>query len=141
MAFKVKNALRGTFQSEDFAFENDGEFIEGYLVEVAELTGKKGKMRGKKFKKYTLKTENGFENFLGGTVIDKGLSDTPIGALVRVTYLGWGEPKEGGSAYKNYRIEEDSENTIDVPALIASLPKTTTTGTTAADIVAAARVG
>lgn len=140
MAFKVKNAQRGTFQSEDFAFEKEGDFIEGHLVEIAELTGKTGKMRGKKFKKYTLKTENGYENFLGGTVIDKGLSDTTLGVLVRVTYLGWGEPTNGGSPYKNYKIEEDVDSTVDVAALIAAAGGTKT-GLTAADIVNAARSG
>lgn len=136
MAFKVKNQIQ-KWPSEDFAFENEGDFVEGYLVETAELTGKKGKMRGKKFKKYTLKTDDGFVNFLGGTVIDRGLSDTQTGTLIRVTYLGEAESKDGNN-YKNFKIEEDTDSTIDVAALAAA---NKSTGQSAADIVNKARVG
>jgi hypothetical protein len=134
MAFKVMN--RGgtnSYQSEDFEFAKEGDSITGYLVEVATLIGKKGKMAGKPFKKYTFKTENGYESFLGGSVLDNpktGLPTIALGTSVRVTYQGYPE----GKNYKDYLIEADESDTIPVTAQPA------TTATTAADIVNNARV-
>jgi hypothetical protein len=131
MAFKAVNrGAVNAFNSEDFAFDKVGDSITGYLVEVATLMGKKGRMAGKPFKKYTLKTENGYESFLGGAVLDKTLPGITLGTSVRVTYQGYPE----GKNYKDYLIEADATDSIPVEAPAA------TTGKTAADIVASSRV-
>jgi hypothetical protein len=67
-----------------FQFENEGDTIEGMLLDKGVATFPQGDVG-----KYTIETEDGkHHSFLGSTVIDQAFTLIEPGAYVRVTFTG-----------------------------------------------------
>lgn len=86
--------------------ENEGDFVEGFLVDV------KSDIGPNKSKLYTIeKPDNKFESVWGSKVLDERMSLISIGQKVRITYNGLGEAKSGANPPKLFKVEVDREAT------------------------------
>lgn len=82
-----------------FKFENEGDEIEGVLVDVEENVGDNNSML------YTLKTKKGREGVWGSTVLDIRMKGIEKGEQVKIVFLGKEESKKRkGASYKNFDI-------------------------------------
>lgn len=79
-----------------FKFEKEGDSIEGIYLKSEDVTTKMGVS-----KKHTI----GEKQIWGNTMLNKNLGTTvPVGAQVRITFLGKAKGKSGFS-YNNFSIE------------------------------------
>lgn len=116
MAFQTRSTNEVIkYPSTPIRFEQAGQQATGHLVEAATLT-----KDGDSFKKYTLRTSNGvYISTLGSHQLDRGLEGVPMGSLVRVTYGGKKKIK-GGKSVNEFKVEVDTEDSIDVASLPVS---------------------
>lgn len=84
--------------------------IEGYYLGKREVADQK-KKSGKSYI-YIFKTPRGNEGAWGKTDMDRKMVSAPVGTMVRITFTGM-QNTTNGEMYK-YRVETDSDNTIEV---------------------------
>lgn len=85
-------------------YENDGDNIEGVLVDVKKDLGENNSTL------YQLETTPGtFVGVWGSTILDQRMSLISVGAKIRITYKGLGEKKGGKNAPKIFKVEVDTE--------------------------------
>lgn len=84
--------------------------ITGYFLGSKEVESPKSKTG--KAKLHVFQTEEGSVGVWGKTDLDSKMQNVPAGALTRVTFTGMQETKNN-PMYK-YKVEVDSDNTIDV---------------------------
>ena len=96
MAYKEIN-------QEMWSYENEGDFIEGILVNTQKDIGVNKSML------YHLETPEGVKNVWGSTILDSNMALVKVGEKVRITYKGLGEAKAGKNAPKIFKVEVDRE--------------------------------
>lgn len=87
----------------EWKFENDGDFIEGILVQKHENVGVNKSML------YNLENSEGIKSVWGSAILDSRMSLVKIGDKVKITYKGLGEAKGGKNAPKIFKVEIDRE--------------------------------
>ena len=87
--------------------------ITGYFIGSKEIDSAMSKTG--KAKLHVFQTATGNVGVWGKTDLDRKLDLTPSGALTRVTFDGFQEIKGKNPMYK-YKVEVDSDNTIEVAA-------------------------
>lgn len=80
-------------QSDVFNFENEGDTIEGKLVNIRD--GNYLRQNGEKSKVYDLETSEGTKTVFGTSVIERAMGAVAIGQQVKITYQGTTQTKNG----------------------------------------------
>ena len=88
---------------EIWTYENEGEFIEGILV------NKESEVGENKSWMYSVETPEGVKSVWGSAVLDSRMALVKIGNKVKITYKGLGEAKSGRKAPKIFKVEVDTE--------------------------------
>jgi len=96
MAYKEINPSTWTY-------ENDGDFIEGILVQKQKDIGENKSML------YSIETPQGVKNVWGSMVLDQRMGFVNVGSKVRITYKGLAEAKKGKNPAKIFKVELDDE--------------------------------
>jgi len=86
-----------------WAYENDGDFIEGVLVLKQEDVGDNNSMM------YSIETPEGVKNVWGSAILDSRMKLVKVGSKIKITYKGFGEPKSGKNAPKIFKVEVDED--------------------------------
>ncbi len=86
-----------------WAYENDGDFIEGVLVLKQEDVGDNNSMM------YSIETPEGVKNVWGSAILDSRMKLVKVGSKIKITYKGLGEPKSGKNAPKIFKVEVDED--------------------------------
>ena len=85
-------------------YENDGELIEGVLIDKKFSLGKNNSSL------YTLETQPGeFTLVWGSAILDERMTLVKVGDKIKITYKGLGEAKAGQNAPKIFKVEVDRE--------------------------------
>ena len=84
-----------------FTYEEEGDFIEGILVQKQEHIGANDSWL------YSIETLDGVKNVWGSAILDSKLTFVKVGDKVKITYKGLGEAKEGRSPPKIFKVEVD----------------------------------
>ncbi len=84
-------------------YENDGDFIEGVLVNKQDQVGPNNSWM------YTIETSEGVKSVWGATILDSRMVAIKIGSKIKITYKGLGEAKSGHKAPKVFKVEIDEE--------------------------------
>lgn len=87
----------------DWTYEKDGDFIEGFLVQVQKDIGVNKSML------YSVETPEGVKNVWGATLLDSRMSLVNVGSKVKITYKGLAEAKSGKNPAKIFKVEVDVE--------------------------------
>jgi len=83
-------------------YENDGDSIEGILVDKKDNVGENKSMI------YTLQVADGsFLNVWGSAILDQRMSLVKLDEKVRITYKGLAEKKSGKNPAKIFKVEVD----------------------------------
>lgn len=103
MAFKeIKTTLDGFFPAKKDE-RKEGESVTGTYVGTRQIANKKGEVNIC----YILETEDGKKIGVNDyTCIASAFAEINLGKLVRITYLGKKDAKDGGS-YNDFKIEVD----------------------------------
>ena len=88
---------------EVWTYENDGDFVEGFVVNKEDNVGKNESWM------YSIETPEGVKSVWGSAVLDARMTFVKIGDKVKITYKGLGEAKPGRSAPKIFKVEVDKE--------------------------------
>ena len=91
------------------SWENDNSPVEGYLLEKGTREGQNDQMQNV----YTIKTRDGYVLVFGTVRIDQGLQKVPIGAMIRITYIGH-EKTARGYQVKQFDVEIAGQSAIEV---------------------------
>ncbi len=102
MAYKEVNP-------EVWAYANDGDFIEGILVNTQEDVGVN------QSKLYSIETPDGVKSVWGSAILDSRMTLVKVGSKVRVTYGGLAEAKGGKNPAKIFKVEVDDGSDPEVP--------------------------
>ena len=87
---------------EMWTYENDGDFVEGKLVNIQDEVGEN------RSKLYSIETlDKGVVNVWGSAVLDSRMMLVKVGDKVKLTYKGLGEAKGGKNAPKIFKVEVD----------------------------------
>ncbi len=86
-----------------WTYENDGDFIEGVLINKQPDVGPNNSWM------YTIETSEGVKNVWGATLLDSRMVAVKIGEKLKITYKGLGEAKSGHSPPKIFKVEVDKE--------------------------------
>jgi len=89
-------------------YENDGDFIEGVLVQVQKNIGPNDSML------YSVETPEGVTNIWGATILDQRMALVKVGDKIKITFKGLGEAKPGKNAAKVFKVEVDVEDKVPV---------------------------
>ncbi len=85
----------------DWAYDKDGDFIEGVLVRVQKDVGANDSML------YSIDTPEGAKNVWGAAILDSRMALAKVGDKVRITYKGLAEAKGGKNPAKIFKVEVD----------------------------------
>jgi len=88
---------------EEWEYKEDGDFIEGVLVNKQEKVGENKSML------YSVEVPEGVKNIWGSAILDSRMSFVKIGDKVKITYKGLGEAKHGRNPPKIFKVEVDKE--------------------------------
>ena len=83
-------------------FSEQGQVVEGKLLEVREDVGKNGS------NVYVIETAAGKEEYWGANALDPLLENVPTGSKVKVTLLDTAHKFPNGRVGKNFKVEVDS---------------------------------
>ena len=87
-----------------WTYENDGDFIEGKLVQVQLGVGDNNS------KLYSIETsDDDVRNVWGAAILDTRMALVKVGDKVRITYKGLAEAKSGKKPAKIFKVEVDRE--------------------------------
>ncbi len=87
----------------DWTYENDGDFIEGILVQKKEHVGVNDSML------YSIEAPEGVKNVWGAAILDSRMALVKVGEKVKITYKGKAEAKQGKNPAKIFKVEVDKE--------------------------------
>ncbi len=85
----------------DWTYEKDGDFIEGFLVQVQKDIGVNKSML------YSIETPEGVKSVWGAAILDSRMVLVKVGEKVKITYKGLAEAKAGKKPAKIFKIEVD----------------------------------
>jgi len=86
-----------------WTYENDGDFIEGVLVNKQDQVGPNNSWI------YTIETLEGVKSVWGSAILDSRMALVKPGEKVKITYKGLGEAKSGHNPPKIFKVEVDKE--------------------------------
>jgi hypothetical protein len=95
-----------TYQEIDpttWKYENDGDFIEGFLVRTQSDIGVNKSML------YSVETPEGVKNVWGSAILDEKMALVKVGDKVKITYKGLAEAQKGKNPAKIFKVEVDKE--------------------------------
>ena len=84
-------------------YENDGDFLEGILVQKQEEVGEN------KSWMYSIETPEGVKNVWGSAVLDSRMALAKVGDKIKITFKGLGELKAGRNPPKIFKVEVDKD--------------------------------
>ena len=84
-----------------WTYENDGDFIEGIVVNKESDVGEN------KSWMYSIETPIGVKSVWGSVVLDSRMTFVKIGDKIKISYKGLGEAKAGRSPPKIFKVEID----------------------------------
>ena len=84
-----------------WTYENDGDFIEGVLVNKQDQVGPNNSWI------YTIETLEGVKSVWGAAILDSRMVAVKLGAKLKITYKGLGEAKGGHNPPKIFKVEVD----------------------------------
>ncbi len=84
-----------------WTYENDGDFIEGVLVNKQDKVGPNNSWI------YTIETPDGVKSVWGAAILDSRMVAVKVGAKIKITYKGLGEAKGGHNPPKIFKVEVD----------------------------------
>jgi len=87
----------------DWTYKEDGDFIEGVLVQVQNNVGPNSSML------YSIETSEGIKNVWGTTLLDSRMSLTKVSDKVKITYKGLAEATGGKNPAKIFKVEVDKD--------------------------------
>ena len=87
----------------EWKYENDGDSIEGILVQKQDNIG------ANQSRLYSIETPEGVKNVWGATILDSRMVSVNVGDKIRITYKGLGEAKGGKNAPKIFKVEVDKD--------------------------------
>ncbi len=87
----------------DWKPQNDGDFIEGVLVQVKENVGSNKSMV------YSIENPEGARNVWGSAILDPRMAFVKVGSKVKITYKGLGDATGGHNAPKIFKVEVDKD--------------------------------
>jgi len=87
----------------DFKFEDEGDFIEGILVQ------KQGDIGVNKSNLYSIETPEGVKNVWGSAILDSRMALTTVGDKIKITFNGLAEAKAGKNPAKIFKVEIDKD--------------------------------
>ena len=87
----------------DFKFENEGDFIEGILVQKQKDIGVN------ESNLYSIETPEGVKNVWGSAILDSRMALTTVGDKIKITFNGLAEAKPGKNPAKIFKVEIDKE--------------------------------
>ena len=95
------------------SFKTEGQELIGYLKGTQLNQGKDNNSDV-----HTIESESGeMISFWGTQIINEQIEKVSIGAYIKIVYLGLQQPKkEGGRAYHNFEVFEDSEKSRVIPS-------------------------
>ena len=85
----------------DWKYENDGDFIEGFLIQVQDNIGPNNS------KLYSIETPEGVKNVWGATLLDSRMALVKVAEKIKITYKGKAEAKDGKNPAKIFKVEVD----------------------------------
>ena len=85
----------------DWTYQNDGDFIEGVLVQKQKDIGVNDSML------YSIETSEDVKNVWGAAILDSRMAFVNVGEKVKITFKGLGEAKPGKNAPKIFKVEVD----------------------------------
>jgi len=88
---------------EDWSYENDGDFIEGVLLQKQKDIGVNKSML------YSIETPQGVKNVWGAAILDSRMALVSVGVKIKITYKGLAEAKSGKNPAKIFKVEVDEE--------------------------------
>ncbi len=91
----------------EWVHKNDGDFIEGILVQAQGNIGPNNSML------YNIETSKEIVNVWGATILDQKMKLVKLGNQIKITYEGLGQAKSGKKAPKMYKVEVDKEDLPD----------------------------
>lgn len=83
---------------DEFKFENEGDSVEGELVNVRSDVGENKSMM------YDIKTENGLKAIWGSKILDEKMRVVKLGQKVKIVFKGKEKAKTGGREYLVYEV-------------------------------------
>ena len=86
-----------------WTYSNDGDFIEGILVQIQSGIGANESML------YSIDTTNGIKSVWGATILDERMAFVKVGDKVKITFKGLGEKKQGKNPPKLFKVEIDKQ--------------------------------
>ncbi len=86
-----------------WTYENDGDFIEGVLVNKQDQVGPNNSWI------YTIETLEGVKSVWGAAILDSRMVAVKLGAKLKITFKGLGEAKGGHNPPKIFKVEVDVE--------------------------------
>jgi len=87
----------------DWTYQDEGDFIEGILVQKQEEIGIN------KSNLYSIETPEGVKNVWGSAILDSRMSLTTVGDKIKITFKGLAEAKPGKNPAKIFKVEIDKE--------------------------------
>lgn len=87
----------------EWKFSEEGDFIEGVLVQKQENIGVNDSML------YSVENADGIKNVWGSAILDSRMAFVKVGEKVKITFKGLGEAKGGHNAPKIFKVEVDKE--------------------------------
>lgn len=82
-----------------WSYDKEGDYVEGVLMKKQENVGKN------KSHLYSLNTKEGFKNVWGATILDKRMEFVDVGSVVKITYQGLTQKKDGSRVAKMFKVE------------------------------------
>ncbi len=93
-----------------WTYENDGDFIEGKLVQVQSDVGDNKSML------YSIETsDDDVKNVWGSAILDTRMALLSVGDKIKITYKGLAEAKGGKKPAKIFKVEVDREEPTKKP--------------------------
>ena len=93
---------------EVWGYENDGDFIEGILVNAQDDVGVN------QSKLYSIETPEGVKSVWGSAILDSRMTLVKVGSKVKITYGGLAEAKGGKNPAKIFKVEVDEPDEVPV---------------------------
>ena len=114
MAYKKKS--KNGFDGDKFKFEEAGQVLEGYFLEMTGIT-----IKGKPATRAVFKTATGNVSVLASSNLVEGLSEDDIilGAMTKVTYEG-AFKTQSGNTFKKFTVEQDDDIVLEEGARAAA---------------------
>lgn len=103
-----KKVSKNGFDGDKYKFETAGQTLEGYFLDMTEIT-----IKGKPATRAVFKTPTGNISVLASSNLVEGLSgaEVVLGAMTKVTFEGEYKTNKGNN-FKKYTVEQDHDQML-----------------------------